>query len=576
MIRTSGLVALVGLALGMLIAACGAAASYAGAEVPNGGGGYGGGIISGSGGGAGGAGGAGGCTTAAECPTAYTCQAGVCLPPENPTNRGLADAPPIATPHYVYALNPTAASVARIDPTSLAIEAVPVGPRPVALAAMPGEDTAVVLSYDDASVSVVDSTTLPSKVTRIPLRRQYARMTLSPDGAWAVAWPDPTVPPSSGAEGVFTLIDLKKARQGLPAAQVLAERGGGFRITNIIFRTDAAVATRLYVFAKSTVSTFDLSVAAPPLPVRVTLPASMSADVSSRAIIASGDGHIVMLRSMTAPELASFDGAAVTTVPLSEVATDLALLPDNSAAVAALRTASAVAYLRIPEDLVPPPADGGVGDGGIQVLPVPGGAVGRVALPPASPAGGMFAFVYSNVSGNESFARIDLPSGAVTRYPLEKLVDEVAVSPDSRSAIIIHKADPNTTATDPYEAAVDRDQGFSVFDVGTGYSQLQRTGTVMPTRFAFSPRGGYVGVALRDDAAQRFAIQAVNLSSLVSLTLSLASAPLFMGTVPEAPGVTPHRIFVSQDHPAGRISVIQLDTGQVRTATGFTLNGEIQ
>jgi hypothetical protein len=49
-----------------------------------------------------------------------------------------------------------------------------------------------------------------------------------------------------------------------------------------------------------------------------------------------------------------------------------------------------------------------------------------------------------------------------------------------------------------------------------------------------------------------------------------------MGTVPEAPGITPHRVFVSQDHPAGRISVIQLDSGQVRTATGFTLNGDIQ
>ena len=97
-----------------------------------------------------------------------------------------------------------------------------------------------------------------------------------------------------------------------------------------------------------------------------------------------------------------------------------------------------------------------------------------------------------------------------------------------------------------------------------------------PTRYAFSPLGGYVGVALRDDSAKVYALQAVNLSSLVSTTLPLASTPLFMGTVPQAPGITPHRVFVSQDHPAGRISVIQLDTNQVRTATGFTLNAEIQ
>lgn len=85
-----------------------------------------------------------------------------------------------------------------------------------------------------------------------------------------------------------------------------------------------------------------------------------------------------------------------------------------------------------------------------------------------------------------------------------------------------------------------------------------------------------MGVALRDDGLKKYQLMAVNLGTLVTTTLPLASTPLFMGTVPQAPGVTPHRVFVSQDHPAGRISVIQLDSGQVRTATGFTLNGEIQ
>ena len=155
-------------------------------------------------------------------------------------------------------------------------------------------------------------------------------------------------------------------------------------------------------------------------------------------------------------------------------------------------------------------------------------------------------------------------------------MNEIALSPDSKSAVIIHRSNPATTATDPYEAAVDRDEGFSVFDVATGFWELQRTGTTRPTRYAFAPHGGYVGVALRDDGLHKYALDAVNLSSLVSTTLSLASTPLYMGTVPEAAGITPYRVFVSQDHPAGRISFIQLDTGQVRTATGFTLNGEIE
>ncbi|MEW6431665.1 MAG: hypothetical protein AB1730_09145 [Myxococcota bacterium] len=555
-------------ALGLVcFSTCGLASGAGGGDVPNGGLGAGASAGGNGTGGSGGGSGTAGCTSNAECPTSYTCQAGTCVPPEQETNRSLSDAPPVATPHYVYALNPSAASVARIDPVSLSIEALAVGPRPVGLSAMPGEDAAVVLSVDDASLSLIDSTTLPSKVTRVPLKRQFGRLTVSPDGAFAVAWPDPSTAPASGAEGVFALVDLKKARANAPAVEVVVERAGGYRITDVVFRTEAGVATQLYVFAKSTVSTFDLP-AGEALPTRLTLPASMSTAITAREVVASDDGHVVMLRGTTSPELASFDGTSLTVLPLPEVATDLDLLPDGTAAVAALRVAGELAYIELPGDLAP--------DAGLDTFPVPGGAVGQVALPPAPPDGGMFAFVYSNVTGDESFARVDLPSGRVQRYALEKLVDEIAVSPDATAAVILHRADPTTTASDPYDAAVDRDQGFSVFDIGTGAWQLQRTGTTRPTRFAFSPRGGYLGVALRDDGLKRFALQAVNLSSLVSQTLTLASAPLFMGTVPEAPGVTPHRVFVSQDHPAGRISVIQLDSGQVRTATGFTLNGEIR
>ncbi len=552
-----------GLGLGACIAVVGSCASSyapnAGAEIPNGG--AGGGFVSG---GAGGGSGTTSCTSTAQCAAGSTCDFGRCVAPEVETNRGLSDAPPVATPRYVYALNPTAASVARIDPTSLQIEAVPVGPNPVGLAALPQEDAAVVLSLGDGSLSVLDSTTLPTRVTRVSLKRQYAKLTVSPDGKFAVAWPDPASAPASGAEGIFALVDLSKVRSNTTDA--VAERAGGYRITDVLFRTDNGVSTSLYVFAKATVSTFDLTTGAS-LPVRLPLPASMAADVKSREVVASADGRVVMLRSTVSPELASFDGQRLDTVPLSEVATDLDLVPDGTAAVAALRSSGSVAYIEVPADLLAP--------SGIDTIALDGGVVGQVALPRAMPTGGMFALVYSTVSEDESFARVDLPSGRVTRYPLEKRVEEISLSPDGKSALIIHQAVQTSIATDPYEAAVDRDQGFSVFDVDSGFWQLQRTGTTRPSRYAFSPAGGFVGVALRDDALKRYQLMAVNLGTLVSTTLPLASTPLFMGTVPQAPGVTPHRVFVSQDHPAGRISVIQLDSGQVRTATGFTLNGEI-
>lgn len=508
------------------------------------------------------------CTLLQDCPVGYSCELGLCIPPENETQRGLENSPPVASPHYVYALNPSASSVARIDPRDLTIEAIPVGPNPVALFALPGEDAAVVLCFGDGTLWIVDSTSLPSRAIRLNLRRRQARLVVSAEGAFAVAFPDANLAPSAGAEGIISLIDLKKAREGRPVEEVLFEKAAGYRVTDAVFSHEVGQATRLHVFAKSTVSTFDLLVPQAALPRRLNLPASMSSDINTREVVSSTDGVVSMLRSSLAAELVYFDGQALTTLTLPEIATDLDLVSDGSAAVAALRALRSVAYIELPQDVANP--------AGIQLFSSGGPAVGQVALPPAPSTGNNFALVYTTAQDDEAFARIDLPSGLVTPYALEKRVAEISISPDTRSALVIHRPTPAPQAQDPYERAVDLDQGYTVVDIGTGYSQLKRTGTTEPVRYAFSPIGGFAGVALRDDAKRQYALDAVNLGTLVVKTLALPSAPLFAGTVPPAPGVDPHRVFVSQHHPAGRISVIELDTARVRMATGFTLNAEIQ
>lgn len=510
-----------------------------------------------------------GCMSTADCPSSFTCELNYCVPPEAEVDRNLASSPPVSTPNYVYALNPSSNTVARIDPRDLSIEAVPVGAGPVALFALPNEDAAVALSSGDGSLSVIDSNTLPSKVTRLALGRQHERLFVSADGAFAVACPDPRKPPAAGAEGIVTVIDLAGLRMGKPLEEVRFERAVGFRVTDVIFRLESSRASRAYLFARSTVATIDLTaLAVSVLPSRLELPASMASAIDAREVVADPTGQHVVLRSTQTPELAYFDGSTLTAVPLPEIATDLDLLPDGSAAIAALRASKSIAYLRIPEDVLAP--------AGMQVFSLGAVSVGQVALPPSAPAGGMFALVYTNASDDESFARVELPSGAVRRYPLDKWVDELSISPDSASVIVVHRPNPASTQEDPYERAVDADEGYSVVDLPTGYTQLKRTGKVRPFRYAFSPAGGFLGVALRDELAGRHALDAVNLSSLIASEIRLASAPQFMGAVPIAAGASPHRVFVSQEHLAGRISVIDLDDGQVRTATGFTLNAEIE
>jgi DNA-binding beta-propeller fold protein YncE len=507
------------------------------------------------------------CQTAADCPAGYTCTQSACVPPE--VEQAASDArPPLGSKSYVYVLSPSANSLTRIDPRSLSLEAIPVGATPVDVAVVPGEDAAVTLSSVEASLSVVDSNTLPSHVLRVALGRRYGRLAVSPDGAYALAWPDPSAPPNSGAEGVVSLVDLRAVRRGEPAERTVLERAAGFRVTDVLFRVEGGVATRAYVFAKSTVTVLDLS--APrqqPLPVRISLPEAMAQDITSREVVATPDGQRILLRATTAPMLAAFDGMAFRTAPLPEVATDVDLLPDGSGAVAALRSAGQLAFIELPGDVEDP--------SGIQLIDVPGASVGQVVLPQQA-GEARFALVYTTVLNDESVTRVDFPSGTVTRYPLEKRVERVALSADGHTALIIHKPEPESQATDPYERAVDLDRGYSVLDLPTGYQQLRRTGKMEPAQLAFSSSGGFVGVTLLSDTERRYAVDAVDLSTLVSRSVSLASPPAFAGGFAGDAEETRHRIFVSQLHPAGRISFVDLDDSQIRTVTGFTLNSRIE
>jgi hypothetical protein len=71
-------------------------------------------------------------------------------------------------------------------------------------------------------------------------------------------------------------------------------------------------------------------------------------------------------------------------------------------------------------------------------------------------------------------------------------------------------------------------------------------------------------------------VDAVDLSTLVPRTLALASPPLFAGGFAGETEETRDRVFVSQLHPAGRISFVDLDEARIRTVTGFTLNSGIE
>ncbi len=552
--------------LGAGLVACGAGSL--GAEL--GSAGYGGGADAGRGG-------ALPCASTADCASGLICVSNQCVssadqhPPEQGST--VTGPPPAATPDYVFALDPAGAQAVRIDARTLAIEAIPLGGSPVEIDALPTSDRVLVLNSGNDQLHLLDATDAGPTVRRnIALDRRQDHLRLSPDGDWAVCFTDPNTSPDQGAEGIVTVVQL--ASSGTSAGTAF-DRAAGYRVSDVFFRSTAGSTRGAVVVALDTVSFIDLSQGSvPALPPRLSLPASASADLASRSVVATPDGAYVLIRSFTAQEITVVDVDAQTLAVLNipDIATDLEVEPGGTAAVVVMRATAQVEVLAIPKDLG--------ASGNPALISLGSFKAGQIVLSPvADPSRGPFGLLFTNATPSMEIARLDLSTGTVTDYPdtLQKLVQGVGISPDGKAAIVVHRPDPNPATTDPYAAQVAKDQGYSMFDFASAAAQLKRTGKVAVQAFAFAPQGGAAAVALSDTADQIYGVDALNLSTLVSSSLSLASPPEYVGAVPQQVGNSsdPYT-WVTQAYSGGRISFVDLSTLALETVTGFELNSQIQ
>jgi hypothetical protein len=95
----------------------------------------------------------------------------------------------------------------------------------------------------------------------------------------------------------------------------------------------------------------------------------------------------------------------------------------------------------------------------------------------------------------------------------------------------------------------------------------------VPQDVAFSsPDVGKALVTVHDSASTVHGVYVIGLANLEQNFVPLASAPL-----PGATGIVPDvKVgFVAQQHPEGRITFINLDTGVTQTLTGFEIAASV-
>ena len=144
----------------------------------------------------------------------------------------------------------------------------------------------------------------------------------------------------------------------------------------------------------------------------------------------------------------------------------------------------------------------------------------------------------------------------------------VAIAPDGQSAIVLHTkaaGDSRQTGID-VETQIDRSYGYTIVNLATGFAKLHLTSAEV-TALALTPDGARAFVLVR---APRL-VQRIALSSFIVDEFPLGSPPVSLAVLSDAV----KRVFVSQEHPEGRISFINWETGAVESVTGFELNGRI-
>ena len=516
------------------------------------------------------------CLSSSECPTGYVCtDFGQCQLPSVPAGDGGVVTPPeteyeygapVSSNRYVYVAMTAQDELARIDGATLGVKSTGVGEAPRVASAIPGSDGAVVLDATNGTATVVRPTGDTDRTRVLPTLRHLNRLDIDPSGRFAVVWFDLTKAIADGGLsgiGSFQDVTVIALADGVERAVNLAV---GFRPRAVEFD---ATGSRAYVITEDGVSVVDLGYATthPPAlvpPIPVAAPGVPPADLEVH-IVATGQYAVVRQAGFAGLRVVDVDGVAIGQsweIPLASAPTDLDFAPDGRRVYAVEREAKQLAVVDIPGDAFDP--------SGVERVDLAGTAIGSLTVS----ADGRRGLLYTNATLDEriTLLRLDAPGIPHVTWPLKKAVRAIGLSPTGTSAIIIHAKAPGNPATatsvDDY---IDKSYGYSMLDLATGFAKLEVT-PVDPGPFVYAPDGtkAYIALDGGDVPTAPRALEIVETATGVVNVVALGSPPSAVGILPGA-----GTAFVSQRHPLGRVSFVDLATNAIRTVTGFDLNGGI-
>ncbi len=491
----------------------------------------------------------------------------------NPANNAFIPEPeerfdfqaPRSSRNYVFVVNTSLDAVAKVDARTLEITSIEVGDRPTTVRTHRPENLAVVLSEGSHEASIIRAGDARDYVVHLELPPGLNALEINPTGEWALAWfdfdraqadPDTVIGSSPPFQDV-ALIRLTEGQEEVIRLTV------GFQVLGVTFDDDgeqAFIITRTGV-SVAALGEIDSDRALPPVPVA---DAGIE-DELEREVAITGDGRYAFVRSggLQGINIVDLQTQDIALVTLSAVPTDLDIVPGEPRALAVIRQSGELALIELPSALDAPEA--------VQIIALGDEPAGQAELT----ADARKALVFTAAEERKAITLVDLEDATFQTYPLRKGIRSVAIAPWGTGAVILHTKQPGDPAPGlNQDELIARSWGYSVFDLETGFAKL----TTVPSEpgellFTQEEERRRLYILFNDPAQDVRQVEIIDLASLNTQTLRLGSPPEHVGLIPN--DGTP-RVYISQEHPAGRMTFINEASAEVKTVTGYQLNSLIE
>ena len=474
---------------------------------------------------------------------------------------------PAVTRDFVVVANKNQGALTKIQSSgSLSkVTSVEIGGRPTEVFAVGDTNRIVAVGRGEGSFAVVDlgAAGETDSVRRLPVLDNCNQITVSPDGLHAVLWYDNAAARAGETMGPLSevaLLDLSAAS----AAPVTI--GVGVNVRQVSFAADGSRAVVVSDDGASVLEIADITSN------RSIPPIALSDDGVTGQLGADRDVFVTEAADYAVVRRAGIDGLGIVnletgdvrTVATGERLTDIELLGPSRELALLSPSRSAVGFVGLEA------AGLGSGEGsgdGVDWVALPAGTAGFL-VPSAD---GARVFATGGDVGDNLLASISVDTHLVASFNLRKNTRSLLNSSNGRYLLVVHgRAAGRPVAGEPEEELVAKSSAVSVVDLEQGTAKLILL-PADPGAVALNRDESQVLFTVSDESLGVRSARWIAFDSFAVQSVDFTRQPTDVGALPGSDWM-----FVTQSHPQGRISFLNLSTGAMREVTGFSLNAFIE